>query len=91
VLLALSALVADEDGSWHFERNDDANNPQGTFFQSVRHLFSNTIDLPFEFFLSLKHNKVRVFAPYNEVEEFPKSLSELMELEDEWLGVRLNL
>jgi len=94
VLLALSALEQDADGSWHFEPNDDENNPQGTFFQSVRHLFSNSIDLPFLFQISLKNDKFRLRAPYNndfQPIEAAQSLSELIELEEEWLTLMLKL
>lgn len=53
--LLLDALRIDDQGRWRLETNGDiGNNPQGSFFQSVLHLFCNATDVPLRVIL-LQH------------------------------------
>jgi hypothetical protein len=43
-LMVDSVVKVDE--RWHLEPNDNPNNPQSSFFQSIHHLFCNATDVP---------------------------------------------
>jgi hypothetical protein len=47
--LVLDSLDWDESRGWHIERNDNEDeNPNGSMFESVHHLFCNTTDVPLD-------------------------------------------
>jgi len=45
IRLMLHSLV-EEDGQWKLERNTHGENPDGSFFQSIHHLFCNATNVP---------------------------------------------
>lgn len=43
----LDAIQKDAQGRWQLEQNEDKKeNPEGSFFQSVHHLFCNATNVP---------------------------------------------
>jgi hypothetical protein len=46
VKLMLDLLTRAEDGSWHFEPSAHTENPNGSVFESVHHLFCNATQVP---------------------------------------------
>jgi hypothetical protein len=60
VKLMLDLLTKAEDGSWHFEPSTHDQNPKGSVFESVHHLFCNATQVPTTVLLSEADSELRV-------------------------------
>jgi hypothetical protein len=57
----LDSLVLNDENTWHQEPNSfTQQNPNGSFFESVRHLFSNATNVPTTVMLRKQDNHLHV-------------------------------
>jgi hypothetical protein len=60
VRLMLDMLIEEKPGLWVFESNENEQNPNGSVFESVHHLFCNSTQVPTTVILSVQNNELRV-------------------------------
>lgn len=78
VKLMLDSIVQIQEGKWELESNTDTQNPKGSFFESIRHLFANATGVPTTVLLGRNTNWMHVrtywmglpFEPTEELEFF---------------------
>jgi hypothetical protein len=59
VRLMLDMLVQTESGIWRFEHNTHEQNPYGSAFESLHHLFCNATNVPTIVSIDLRNNQIR--------------------------------
>jgi hypothetical protein len=63
--LMLDSLVTDQHGSWMIENNaDEAQNPRGSYFQSVHHLYCNVTNVPTDALVVRRNGQIRHVMTY---------------------------
>jgi hypothetical protein len=84
VRLMLDMLVEKEPGIWKFESNDHKENPYGSAFESLHHLFCNATNVPTIVCLNLHNSQLKVKTHWM----YPKQIS--LEEQQVWpIPVRL--
>ncbi len=58
--LMLDALTQDLQGKWQLEENRSPENPKGSFFESVHHVFCNATGVPTTAMLAIARNQIKV-------------------------------
>lgn len=62
--LMLDALIEDDQGQWQLETNTNAQNPHGSLFESIHHLFCNTTNVPTTIGIAVAGTSIQLSTPW---------------------------